>query len=117
MTTTASTPQGGLNHGIVLVRYQLIENNDNERTGYVLWREEAPLGADTAELMEESKMRFIADIDALRIRAYRNGAFYEEWNSDERGLPDSIEIRMERHIDDEREAFFMSAFDIPDLGS
>lgn len=107
LTTTATTPQSGVNTGLALVGYEL-ENDPETPNGKVLIRTEtSPFSVTQKD--QTSGYRLATDLDDMKLRFYANGAWQDQWQS---GIPDIVEVTLTLKIDGV-DVPFISSFDPP----
>jgi general secretion pathway protein J len=89
LATTAATPASG-GSGIVVVRYRLAEDDEDEK---VLLRDEYPLNSQPAG--EQPEQQFASGIEDLQFRFRRGTEWQPNWHSAEQvGLPDLVELTL-----------------------
>jgi len=90
LSTTTATPQSG-GGGIVLVRYLLRDDPENEETRELV-RLERPLFTD--QFREGNALRLASGITGLSLRFYSAGNWQDSWDATGGGLPQLIEFTL-----------------------
>jgi general secretion pathway protein J len=111
LTTTAHTPQGGTGAGIVVVRYELLDDRENEVSHKILIRRESPLFHDAENQAEGSPLA--TGIEEMTLGFFDGQSWLSEWD-DRNGsaLPQRVSIFLKIAMG-ERSVPFRSAFEVP----
>lgn len=110
LTTTATTPQSGVETGLALVSYEF--RDDPEKPGRkVLMRTETSTFGVADD--QASGYRLATDLDGMKLRFYANGTWQDQWQA---GVPDIVEVTLTIKIDGV-DVPFVSSFDLPKVQS
>ena len=110
LTTTASTPFGGQQGGLAVVRYELQvdEESEDPEARVLIRREESLHDRD----QERPGYRLARGLSDLQFRFYADDRWEDEWDARQDGLPQMVEISFLLPVD-EVLVPFRSTFDIP----
>ncbi len=108
ISTTATTPQGGLVAGVAVVEYELVQDTENPDRKVLMRREYSaldPQGEDRPEY------RLAAGIDGMKLRFYDGTNWADQWQT---GLPRIVEVTLTVLVDGE-EMPFVTSFEVPEV--
>ena len=80
----------------------------------VLLRSERPRQS-AAEPADDRMMRLAPDVAELSLRFFASGAWQEEWDARQNGLPQLVKITLVVGQDEQRQIPFTTTFEIPDI--
>lgn len=108
ISTTATTPQGGMTSGVAVVEYELVQDPENPDRKVLMRREYSsldPQGEDKPEY------RLAAGIDGMKVRFFDGTTWVDQW---QKGLPKIVEVTLTILVDGE-EMPFVTSFDVPEV--
>jgi general secretion pathway protein J len=116
LSTTATVATQLTGAGFVSVRYELVEDDQNENESYVLMRTETPL-LGSMSLADVPAIRMASGIKSFTARYFSEDNWRDEWDQKLQGFPDMLEIMMTGYDKNGEETPFLTAFKLPVNGS
>jgi general secretion pathway protein J len=115
LTTTAVTALNTTGAGIAAVRYRLALDQDSpDKSQRVLLRSEYPRQLPVPAV-DNSMTRLAPDVATMAFRFYYNGSWQEQWDAQQQGLPQLVEISMVIGQDPQKQTHFTTTFELPDI--
>lgn len=116
LTTTAATPLSAIGTGIAEVRYRLVADEELSNDLQVLLRGEQPMQSSLL-VHDDRMMRLAPGIERMTVRFYSAGQWHNDWDADQKGLPQLVEITMIISQEGARQVPFSTTFEISDANT
>lgn len=116
LSTTAAVATQLNEAGFVSVRYELVEDHQNDDEGFVLMRTEKPLSGSLS-LEDFPAMRMASGIKSFTARYFSEDSWRDQWDQKLQGFPDLLEIMITEYDKNGEETPFLTAFKLPVNGS
>jgi len=114
LTTTAVSLLSATGSGISEVRYRLAPDLERGEGRQVLLRAERARQSATGPV-DDRMMRLAPDVASLALRFFTGDRWQEQWDAQQNGLPQLVEISLVIGADKQRQIPFTTTFEIPDV--